>query len=150
MNRMPTRRASKGRRAAWLLIPLLVLASASRPICWCSGDGHGHCTDGGQEELVAACHGHEEAGEAHAQGTEHSPSEPCSPGPDCCCVEPGNPLGQAPESSTLDEHLVASLVAIPLARVLTVSAKVRAGAVAPRLPRGHSPPLYVVNCTFRC
>jgi len=146
---MPTRRA-RGRRAAWLLSLLLVFASSGRAVCGCSG-GEGHCAGGERAAQPApSCHGHGDDAETLARGGPQGPSEPCAPGEDCCCFDAGTALAQAPEGPALDHHAALGLVAAPFALLLPPPARGRAGTVWLRPPRQHAPPLYVVNCSFRC
>lgn len=149
MRRMLTRRANQGRRAVWLLIPLLVLA-AFRPICGCAGEGHGHCATVGLQEALASCCGDDEAAEDRARGFDSSSPGPCSADNDCCCVDSGDPLTQVSETATLDPQTVTAPVADPRAMVFTDPAKGRAGTISQWASREHSPPLFMVNCTFRC
>jgi hypothetical protein len=57
---------------------------------------------------------------------------------------------QAPQSSVFDQQAAGALVAAPLARELPPFPDVRAGRFLPRPPADRSPPLFVVNCSFRC
>lgn len=146
---MPTFRNIRGRRAVWLLIPLLVLAAGGRSICWCAEET-GHRPDSGSEEPLASCHGQDLSDEDLALGTEHDPSAPCGPSHECCCADNGTLAVKAPESPALDQHAASALAAAPFAYVLPTRRRTRAATVRLRPPRGPSPPLFVVNCTFRC
>ena len=147
---MTTLRTSRGKRVAWLLFPLLVLAAGGRSICWCA-DEESHCADGGSEATeLASCHGHEQRGENHSHGTEHQPTEPCSPSHDCCCIDTGAPIAPAPEGPALDHHAGLAFVVAPAVYALPLPREVRTIAVRLRPPKGNSPPLFVVHCSFLC
>jgi len=146
---MASFRDSKGRRFAWLLSALLMLGAGGRSVCRCAGETD-HCAGGSSEEPVASCHGQDAPGEDCAPATEHRRTDPCPPGHDCCCVDAGTPAAKAPESLALDHHSASASVAVAFAHALPLLQGVRAAVVRPRPPKEHSPPLFVVNCTFRC
>jgi len=147
---MPTFRNIKGRRAVWLLIPLLVLAAGGRSVCGCTEEG-GHCAEGvADAPTVASCHGHEQPSEEHSHGTEHQSPDPGSPGHECCCVDTGAPAAPVPEAAALGHHAATAWVAAPIAYAPCLPRQVRTAIVRLRPPKDNSPPLFVVNCTLRC
>ena len=147
---MTTLRTNRGRRLAWLLIPMLVLAAGGRSICWCA-DEEGHCAEGGSEATELTTHqGHEQPGQHHSHGREHPPTEPRAPSHDCCCIDTGAPIAPAPEGLTFDHHAGLAFVAAPAAYALPLPREVRTIAVRLRPPKDNSPPLFVVHCSFLC
>jgi len=154
---MSSLRERARRTALRLALPLLVLAAGGRPICWCAVGASGPADpaehgSSPEASVHASCHGPAApAPDApEGPGLDGAPASPCAPGHECCCAHLELPTAPAPETSALGQPVAA---VPPLAALLPFAlddAGVRAGAIEARAPREHSPPLYVVLCTFRC
>jgi len=144
---MSIRRPSWIRRAAWLLVPLLVFAGVGRSICWCSlisTESGSHCSGGRTGEAVASCHGPQAAGE------ERAPAAPCSPDDGCGCVEVTAPAAKAPQGPVLDELAACAVLSTSPIEVAAPPAMVAPRVLRRRPPKASSPPLFVLNASFRC
>lgn len=150
VTRMPTDRTSKGHWAVWLLIPLLVLAAGGRSICWCT-DADSHCAEGAADvPKVACCHGHGQPAEEHSHGPERQSPDPSSPGDGCCCVDTGVSAALVPEVAPPGHHAATAWVAASFVFARYLPRQVRPSIGRPRPSQENKPPLFVVNCTFRC
>lgn len=150
LKRMVTHPIRRGRRAAWLLIPLLVLAAGGRSVCWCT-DEESHCAESGSEatELVLG-HEHERPGDDRSHQTQHQSSVRGSPSHDCCCIDTEIPVAPAPEGLAFDHLVGLAYVAARTVDALPMPREVRTTAVRLRPPKDSAPPLFVMHCSFLC
>ena len=152
----------------WLLVPVFVLAGLRGPLCWCDHDhGPGNEVAHGLEiDVNTSTSGHADAS-AHDRHSNHSSSHDgnhrhgeqvpsnheCDSSDSCECIDlqtAGDRVEEAakPEFRKLQ---VFGRVKEPLARMAVPrqSGVLFLGRRSIVL-RGHSPPLFVLNCRFLC
>ena len=127
---------------AWLLVPLLLIAMSGGRLCWCNGEDHG-----AQESAENAHDGHGDLAQDRQEHSEHE--APCQDD-DCLCTSVDLLVDKASESTLPHSHSGTSLCGSPGATAaLALSGSTRA-AVREQAPRGNAPPLFVLNCVYRC
>lgn len=141
------------RRLAWLLVPVLIMASSGGRFCWChdSGDDHHHGPD---SELVDGVqHDHGEA-EASAEHDHRQPGTPIhdhdSPDSGCRCVGTETPATEVSKGAASDTHVVASAICSWVSFPPPGLTPSRVVGLPGWSVRAHAPPLFVLNCTYRC
>jgi hypothetical protein len=127
-----------------------MVAATGRALCRCADAGLGHCASERSEFTTPGCHGCADSDAESSADPDAPLSDPDAPDSDCCCVQAA-PAGVKYLQVTTSATCTAALpLAAPLAQVLPNPGAPQGGPVPPLSPRDHSPPRYVVLCTFRC
>lgn len=140
-------------RLAWLLVPVLIMASSGGQFCWChdNGDDHHHGTD--SEQLDAIQHHHDEA-KARAEHARRQPETPIhdhdSPDSGCRCVGTDTPATEVSKGAVSEAHVAASAIGSWVSFPPPGLTPSRVVGPPGWSVRAHAPPLFVLNCTYRC
>jgi len=146
----------------WLLVPVLVLSGLRGPLCWCD---HSHGSEVVQEEcdddLPQSCPAVNKAESSHTgqpgphdeQGEHAHTDHQCDSSESCQCVELQTSAHRVEEAAKPEFRKVVVSGPVKEPRVRAALMQPPGAAFRGRLPnarRGHSPPLFVMNCRFLC
>jgi len=161
---MSTHRHLLANWMTWLLVPLMALGGLRGQLCLCDhshGGGHGHEeTTSEQSAEFSHSGGHDHEQHAARSGHDHggSDGEPshgsdCGSPEDCECVELQTVADRVTEAPVPDVRKFAAsgLADLPP----SPASPQRPVGLAyvhrwQRAGRTHSPPLFLLNCTFLC
>ena len=153
---------------AWLLVPLMALGGLRGQICWCdhdhgAGQGHGTASSEHDDELAHsgghshleqaghACHGHTPPADERPC---HSEDADCGSPEDCQCVDLQAGAADRVAESVASDARKSPTPAAALSLAPSASLPQPVGFAYAlkwqRVGRSHSPPLFLLNCTFLC
>jgi len=145
---MATIRTQARHRLAWLLVPVLLLAFSGGRICWCHGTGVEH-SHGADSRHASAPHDHG-AGASEHHGHPGPAHDHDSPGDGCHCVGSNTPATEVPKGTAAEKpgfsNVATGGISFPTQRLIPSRVAVQPSWAM----RAHAPPLFVVNCTYRC
>lgn len=165
MNSMSTHRHLLANWITWLLVPLMALGGLSRPLCLCDhshGGGHGHGvtssersselnhSGGHDHEQHAAQSGHNHGG---SNGKQQSHGSDCESSEDCECAQLQTVADRVAKAPVSDARKFAASGPVDLPPSLTLLPPSVGFAYVHKWQRAgntHSPPLFLLNCTFLC
>jgi hypothetical protein len=138
------------RSLVWLLAPVLVLASSGARICWChgGGGGHPHGSEVGHS-LVDAQHDHD-GRSAEFDGNSSPNHDHGLPDGGCWCVGSDTSAVEVAKGAIHEgdggANATMGWVTPPVREIVYP----RIALLSAWTVRAHAPPLFVLNCAYRC